>query len=656
MTDDVRRKLDTAVSLVRAGRVDDAERVCRQAMADDGDDINLLGMLGAVLLKKGEWDEAERTLLRTIELEPGFAKPYEDLGALYLARNQPDKAVDFFQQAVTLDPRQLSARQGLAVALHRTGRQDDATALQNRLAGSSPLVRKLAEADEFRKREAFDDAERCCSEVLAQEPQNIAALRLLAIIATDREQFVAAENCLRRILKVAPQHVGALLDFARFLGERGRYTEAIEALEDAARLTGDNPDVHLLHGDMLAIVGRSSAALRCYEDCLSLRPDDPQALLGSGHMLRVEGRREAAEASYRRCTELCPELGGAWWHLASLRGYRASDTEIALMQSELDGDALPPDAEVAFRFALARAHERREDYARAWEQYARGNTRKRGLVKYDPVETELQQRKIRDAFTPELFSGQAAATPTNRTPIFIVGMPRSGSTLIEQILASHSRVEGTGELPYIIMLSNAVNGNRADDLRYPELVATLTQAELTGLGRSYLHHAGPHCPAGTPFFTDKMPANFSHVGLIRLILPHAKIIDARRTPMATCVANYRQLFAQGKNQSYDLTELGEYYLRYVEMMDHWDAVIPGAVLRVQYEQVVADLEGQVRRILEFCGLSFEASCVAFHQSDRPVNTASSEQVREPLYRTAVDFWKHYEPYLDELRDVLAPIL
>lgn len=242
------------------------------------------------------------------------------------------------------------------------------------------------------------------------------------------------------------------------------------------------------------------------------------------------------------------------------------------------------------------------------------------------------------------------------TPILVVGLPRSGSTLIEQILASHSQVEGAGELPYIVMLSKALGGGRTDRLRYPELVAELDAPELTALGRTYLRHTASHRSQEAPYFTDKLPANFSHVGFIRLILAHAKIIDVRRNPMATCVANYRQLYAQGKNQSYDLAELGEYYLQYVEDMDHWDTVIPGAVLHVQYEDVVADLEGQVRRMLEFCELPFEQACIDYHESARPVNTASAEQVREPIFTSAVDFWRNYEPYLDELGDILAPLL
>jgi tetratricopeptide (TPR) repeat protein len=656
MSGAVRNTLDHIVDRVRAGETDAAERICRDALERYSDDVNLLGMLGAILLKKREWREAERMLLRTIELEPAFARPHEDLGALYLASNQPDRAVPYFQRAIKLEPGLGSAQRGLAVALQRSDRRDEAAELLRQLEHSSPAPGRLAQASELRRRGELEAAEQACQAILNREPEHIGALRELAIIATDQERFVIAEGFLRRILRIAPKHLGALLDLGRFLGQRGRYPEAISVMDSAAELAPDNADAQLLQGDMLSIVGRSADALRCYETCLRQRPDDPQALLGAGHMMRIEGNRGGAQLFYRRCAELRPGMGEAWWNLASLQGYTASDAEVSLMLEELGRTSVTPESAVAFHFALARAFERRDDYARAWQHYALGNSGKRALVRYDPVETEVQQQKIRDTFSVDLFTRDVASTPADRTPIFIMGMPRSGSTLIEQILASHSQVAGTGELPYIIMLSNALGARQSDSHLYPELIADLSATELSGLGRSYLHHAGSHAGSTAAFFTDKMPANFAHVGFIRLILPHAKIIDARRGAMATCVANFRQLFAQGKNQSYDLTELGEYYLQYIATMDHWDEVLPGAVLRVRYEEVVADLDGQVRRILDYCGLPFEAACVEFHRSERPVNTASAEQVREPLFTSAVEFWKHYDPWLDELRDVLAPVI
>ncbi|MEQ8208016.1 MAG: sulfotransferase, partial [Woeseia sp.] len=363
-----------------------------------------------------------------------------------------------------------------------------------------------------------------------------------------------------------------------------------------------------------------------------------------------------ARESYAQCTRVHPEIGTAWWYLASLHGYIASDDDCLLMQQQLEAGATDPESEVGFHFALARAYENSARFDLAWQQYALGNTAKRRLVSYDADKLRSDNQRIKQVFSRAFFAGSTARTPTDTTPIFILGMPRSGSTLLEQILSSHSQVEGCGELPTIMTLTSSLPAKRPGGLNYAELVEQLNADELTGLGRSYLHSTAVRCSDGCQYFTDKMPANFPHVGFILSILPHAKIIDARRNPLATCVANYRQLFAQGKNQSYDLGELGDYYLQYVEMMAHWDDVLPGKVLRVQYEDVVADLDGQVRRLLDFCDLPYESSCIEFHKSRRAVNTASAEQVREPLYASGLDFWKHYEPYLDELRARLAPVL
>lgn len=623
---DVRTELKGIFDLVEAGRIDDAEERCRHALGGHPDEINLLGMLGAILLKKGELDEAERHLLRTTELEPAFPKPWEDLGVLWMARKQPDRAAPFFAKAAELND-----------------------------AMTRPDPR-LLRAEQLRNEGDTDAAERQCQAILQREPDNPHALRLLAMIATDNEQYIIAEGYLRRIATRLPSNVRATVDLVRFLGDRGRYPEAIDILGNANQIVLEDPVVQRIYGDMLGLVGRSVDALEAYDRCLASRPHDVSALLGRGHMLRIAGRRDEAVDSYRRCVSLQPDFGEAWWNLASLLGAEVSDEELEKMQGLAGASGLSPDAEVGIRFALARSFEERGDFAAAWEQYRIGNTAKRALVRYDPVETEFNQRKIRDTFDVGLLEREPAEVPPGQTPIFILGMPRSGSTLVEQILASHSQVQGAGELPYIIMITNALRSGDGDDIRYPEILRQYDVNALTGLGRSYLHHALTHLTEDKPYFTDKMPANFQHAGFIRLALPGARIIDVRRHPMAACVANYRQLFAQGKNQSYDLTELGEYYLGYVQMMAHWDELMPGRILTVQYENIVGDLEQQVRRILDYCGLPFEQSCLDFYENRRPVNTASAEQVRQPIYDSAVDFWKHYEPYLDELREVLAPVL
>lgn len=645
--------VETALGLARAGRLDEAAALCRERLARHPDDVNILGTLGAVLLKAQDYEAARACLVRATELEPGFAKPFEDLGALYLATGRAADAVACFERSTAIDPRQPSAFFGLSTALDRSGRHREAEVARSRFLERSPGGRKLSEAARLRLAGETERAERICGEILAKEPRNIHALRLVARISADRQRDAAAEGLLRRIISLAPEFLPAYTDLAHFFAERSRFVEAAGMLEQAVAIRPGDAGLQLALADTLSIVGRSAQALAVYEEVLELQPDHGHALLGSGHMLRIEGRRDEAIAAYRRCTALDPGNGDAWWYLASMRGVVLTKAEQQTLEERLA--AAPEDAESAIplHFAMARACESRDDYERAWRHYEAGNRARRRVVAYDPVELEMQHDARIRVFDAQLLARAGEAPASRRArPVFITGMPRSGSTLLEQILASHSAVEGCGELPYVIMLAAKAGRDRDPDRRYPDVVPELSGEEWLALGDEYLAHSRAHRPAGAGYFTDKMPANFGHLGFIRLMLPEAVFVDARRNAFDTCVANYRQLFAQGKNQSYDLEELGEYYLEYLRVMRHWEQVMPGRILTVHYEDVVADLEGQVRRLLAHCGLPFEERCLRFHESERRVNTASAEQVREPIYEGAVGYWKRYEPKLEALKGVL----
>ena len=656
MAEDVRSTLSEIVRLMQQQHGDAAELKCREALTRWENDVSLIAMLGAVLASKGQTEQAERQLRLAIKIEPAFAKPYEDLGALHLARHDADGAVQLFRKALALSPNQASAMQGLCLALERAGRVDEASELRGGMRRSMPTLHLLREAEALRAKGEIAASEQVCDVILRREPENTDALRVLAKAATDDERFAVAEGYLKRIARLAPNRANGLFDLAKFLRDRGRYQEAITELQAAAHIAPENPEIQAYLGNMFGVVGRTDDALRAYETCLEQSPHDPAALIGRGHMLRVAGRTDEARESYTRCTRIHPEIGTAWWYLTSLHGYVASDEDNRLIRQQLDIGTADRESEAGLRFAMARLLESREQYDAAWQQYVLGNVAKRSVVTYDAARFKNENTRIKQTFSHSFFAGGGLNAPSDRTPIFILGMPRAGSTLIEQILSRHSQVEGCGELPAIITLTSTLTAKIPGSLHYTGIMEELDADELTRLGRDYLHSAATHCSAGCRYFTDKMPANFPHAGFIHRILPHAKIIDARRSPLATCVANYRQLFAQGKHQSYDLSELGEYYLQYVDMMTHWDDVLPGKVLRVHYEDVVADLEGQVRRVLDFCDLPFEPSCVEFYKSRRSVNTASAEQVREPLYASGLEFWKHYDPYLDELREVLSPVL
>ena len=653
---DLRKLVEDALALAASGQTGDAERLCREALVSQPEDVNVLAALGAILLKAGRTEEAEAPLRKSIELEPGFAAPHEDLGTLYLQGGMADRAIPYFETACRLDPRRPSAMLGLATALARAGRDAEADAARQRFLALSPIDRALQDAAKLLRDGDAKAAEKICGEILSKDSKNVRALRLLAEIASADGRAAAAEGLLRRLVRLAPDFHPGLADLAGFLASQSRFHEAVEFFAQAIKLRPDIAELHLKQADILVTINRPSEALDAYQHCLALSPDRYHALMGLAHMQRVLGRRDEAVAAYLRCTELHPQQGEAWWYLASIRGFEFTAEQQQTMLAQLERPDTDARARISMHFAMARAYEAGGDFELAWQQYSRGNESMRQTVKYDPVEVETQIDKCIKVFDGDLLRQDVTSPGDCPRPIFIVGLPRSGSTLIEQVLASHSQVDGCGELPYIIMMSHAVGGTQAGDARYPDALAGMSPEELGKLGKDYLERSAVHRADGVAAFTDKMPNNFIHVGLIHLALPQAIVIDARRHPLDTCIANYRQLFAQGKNQSYDLVELAEYYLEYVRLMKHWDTVLPGRVLRVQYEDMVGDLEGQVRRILDHCGLPFEQSCLDFHKSKRPVNTVSSEQVRVPIYRDAVGFWKNYEPHLDELKEILAPVL
>jgi tetratricopeptide (TPR) repeat protein len=377
--------------------------------------------------------------------------------------------------------------------------------------------------------------------------------------------------------------------------------------------------------------------------------------MGLGHVLKAVGDYDGAVASYNACIREVPENGETYWSLANLKRYRFDDAMVAEMERRVAAGGADAQSEVNFLFALGKAYEDRGDFDGAWHFYRTGNEKQRAEVSYDPVQTEAMNDRLVSVYTADFLSSRAGKGHPDPSPIFILGLPRSGSTLLEQILATHSQVEGTSELPYIGRAASSLNRNREEGLNYPEAMRELSPEHLRALGNDYLASALAHRRKGTPRFIDKMPNNFPNAGFIATILPNARIIDARRHPLDACLSCYRQLFAKGQAFTYDLTEIGEYYLQYQRLMDHWATVMPGRVLTVQYEEVVTDFEAQVRRLLEFCGLDWEEACLRFYESERPVRTPSSEQVRQPIYDRAVGHWLNYERYLGELVEVIEPI-
>lgn len=644
-----------AIALIDSGDLAAAEARCRRALDDYPRDVNMLGLLGALLIKRERPAEAETLLVQVTAAAPTFAKPHEDLGLLLVQQQRPHEALPYLQRATHLDPKLENAWFTLGKALAILGRGAEADEAFERCFALSPERRLMALAAEHQKEGRFEEAEHLYRRILRHDPRNVDAMRLLALIALRAGRADEAEELLVKAIALAPDYLNAILDLGRLRKDQDRYGEALECFDRATALDPVNPQAHFLRGATLAPAAFTYEAIEAYQHCLKLKPDHVGALLGLGHVQKAVGRYQEAVASYTACIRQRPDLGETYWSLANLKTYRFDDATVAEMERRVGGSGLTVQSEVNFLFALAKAHEDSSDFSRAWHYYRTGNAKQRVEVAYDPVQTESMNDRLVRAFSPDFLRSRDGVGLADPAPIFIMGLPRSGSTLLEQILASHSQVEGTSELPYLGRVAISLNRNRADGINYPEAVRELRPQNFRALGEDYLAYARMHRRSGAPRFIDKMPNNFPNIGLLSLILPNARIIDARRHPLDACLSCYRQLFAKGQAFTYDLTEIGEYYLQYQRMMDHWAAALPGRVLTVQYEDVVAGFEQQVRRLLDFCGLPWEDACLRFYESDRPVRTPSSEQVRQPIYDHSVGHWRNYARYLDELVTVIAPI-
>jgi tetratricopeptide (TPR) repeat protein len=502
------------------------------------------------------------------------------------------------------------------------------------------------------------EAEPILRYALARRPADVAALWMLAEAASRAGRNSEAETLLGRCLELAPGFTSARYAYAMVLNWRNRTEETLVQADRLLQAEPGNPIFRHLRATSLLRLGEDRAAAEAYASVLEAHADQPLTWMSYGHALKTIGRQAEAIAAYRRSLELDPKLGEAWWSLANLKTVRFDASDIAAMEAGLARGDLPEADRLQLHFALGKALEDAGHYDTAFAVYARGNAIQRRRVDYDPAETTGQMRRAKALLSAPFFAARAGQGSPRPDPIFIVGLPRSGSTLIEQILASHSQVEGTQELPYIPALAARLGGRarRESESAYPDVLAALGPQELAELGEEYLSRAQIHRKTDRLFFVDKLPNNFAHTGLIHLILPKAKIIDARRHPLGCCFSAFKQYFAVGQAFSYDLADVGRYYRDYVELMAHFDAVLPGRMHRVIYERMVVEPEAEVRRLLDHCGLPFEPGCLKFYENDRAVRTASSEQVRQPIFTDAADHWRNFEPWLEPLKQALGPVL
>ncbi|MDB5693865.1 MAG: sulfotransferase family protein [Alphaproteobacteria bacterium] len=530
------------------------------------------------------------------------------------------------------------------------------------MTAGSALDRALAEAVRnpalLRAAEALLDndlpvAERILRPHLHDHPTDVAAIRMMAELAGRLGRYADAEKLLRRALELAPGFSAARANLATALYRQNRPAEAVAMLDRLLDEEADHPGHQNLKAAALGRLGSYEEAISIYEQVLSLLPDQPKVWMSYGHMLKTVGRTGDGVGAYRRAIALAPTLGEAWWSLANLKTIKLEGEDVAAMEAALAApDLARPDA-YHLHFALGKALEDQKEAEAAFRHYQEGNRLRREGIGYDAEATSRQVRRTMALFTPDFLRARQGWGCLAPDPIFILGMPRAGSTLIEQILASHPLVEGTTELPDIPMLARRLAGDGDD---YPKRLAAFSSDEARALGEEYLDRARVQRREGTPFFIDKMPNNWIHVGLIHLILPNAKIIDARRHPLDCCVSNFRQHYARGQGFSYSLADMGRYYADYVRLTAHFDRVLPGRVVRVVHEQLVAEPEAEIRRLLDALGLDFDPACLQPHETKRAVRTASSEQVRRPINRDGIGQWRPYEPWLEPLKQALGPVL
>ncbi|GAC1306271.1 MAG: tetratricopeptide repeat-containing sulfotransferase family protein [Steroidobacteraceae bacterium] len=602
----------------------------------------------------GRLTDALATLERLEQTHPDYPRLYQERGHCHVTMRNAGPAIVAFERAVQLSPALASSWRPLVTLYKISERDADSDAAAAQLENLAKLPPEIVTAFCMYADHEVYDAERLLRQYLLTHGNHVEGMRLLAQIGMKMDVADDAEILLENVLALAPTYDAARYDYAMVLLRRHKH---VRAREETQKLLAKDPANRLyraLLGTVHSGLGEHDRALQLYSEVLAETPNDPELHLSIGHALKTIGRAAEAVDAYRAAAAARPRYGEAYWSLANLKTYRFTDGEVARMRRDEAFRAVGLEDRYHLCFALGKALEDRGEYQESFAFYERGNDLKKSESSYRPEPLERTARAQTSVCTAGFFESRKGYGSDSPAPIFIVGLPRSGSTLLEQILASHSQVEGTMELADIPRLVQQLQGREMKDVpsRYPAALADLTAEDCRRLGERYLADTRVY-RTGMPFFIDKMPNNFRHLGLIHLILPNAKIIDARRDPLACCFSNYKQLFASGQQFTYSVDDITRYHRMYMELMAHWNRVLPGRILTVEHESVVEDLESQVRRILQFCELPFEAACVDFYKTERRVHTASSEQVRRPINREGIDQWRYFEPWLGEFKASLA---
>jgi len=652
-----------ATALAQAGKLlgprpDLAAEQAREILKAFPGHAQALFILAAASRAQGDAAQAREILERLVKALPQSADARYELGLALSDLGENRSAIEILTQATRINPKHAHAWRALGderTLVGDAGGADEAYARHIEASANDP---KLLEAAAALCENRLAVAERMLRGFLKIHPTDVSAIRMLGEIASRLRRYDDAEKLFGRALELAPGFDAARNCYAAILYRNGKPQGAIEQADILLKRSPRNPGYLAVKAASLSLVGEYEQSVAIFEQLLKTHPDHPKAWMSFGHVLKTTGRRAESIAAYRKSIAQLPSLGEAYWSLANLKTFRFTSEDIAAMRAQLARTDIDDEDRFHLDFALGKALEDAGDYQASFEHYTSANALRRKSQPYFRDHTESFSRRLKSVYTREFIAAHARVGLSAPDPIFIVGLPRSGSTLVEQILSSHSQVEGTMELHDIGQMTRELGkwARKSDDDSYPEIVTELPPDRFKALGEEYLARTRIHRKLGRPFFIDKMPNNFLHAGFIHLILPNAKIIDTRRHPLGCAFSCFKQHFARGQAFSYGLEDAGHYYAEYVSLMAHYDAVMPGRIHRVIYEEMVADPETQVRSLLEYCGLAFEESCLRFYENDRAVRTASSEQVRQPIYRDATDHWQNFEPWLDPLKIALGPVL
>ena len=616
-------------------------------------------LLASALFRTGNVDDSMAILERLVREQQKWAAAHFEYGYALGALGRGDEALVAMRRTVELKPLHPEAWRFLGDHLMATGRStegDQAYARHVQASAQNPELQKAAAA---MVKNDVAVAERLLKAHLKQAPTDVSAIRMLAEVAVRCGENEAAESLLLRCLELAPSFTSARYNYAVILHRRNDSSAALTEVEQLLKAEPRNPSYRNLCAVILSRVGEYARSSQMYKELLGEYPDNAKVWLSYGHVLKTEGRQDDCIDAYRESLRRDPGFGEAYWSLANLKTFKFTDVELATMHTQLEDEKIDEESRLHIHFSLGKAFEDAANFPKSFEHYELGNKIHNESIRYDAEMNTARSQRLQRTFTKEFFEQRSGVGSTTDAPIFIVGMPRSGSTLLEQILSSHSQVEGTTELPDIITMAKELREQAEaaeEEISYDDVLATMNAEQLQAMGERYIETTRIHRKTDKPFFIDKMPNNFLHIGMIHLILPNAKIIDARRHPLGCSFSNFKQYYARGQSFSYSLEDMGRFYSDYVELMDQYDKALPGRVYRAFYEETVANTEHQVRQILDYCGLPFEEECLRFFENKRAVRTASSEQVRQPIYKGGVDQWRNFEPWLDPLKKALGPVL